>query len=294
MLLERALGTKDASGMALMLTASSSHVDATLYRYEPMVQAMQALIAEQGEVPPRSAWIANPLRDYVVAYINAGAGDGEPSHFVVSQSAALKGWGPFIYDVCMANSPGLAPDRNTVSAQAKKVWEHYYQRSDVAKHPLEGRKLHEVPSLDCAYVLQGPGPDTSAMQQLHQRLAAEVPNGEEWLSLAAQRFFSSRHHGSMHESLQELHRDHKFIARLRRGGLGQLASPGAASAADDWIDAVHLVREERLTASQRSQVRRFASQRWDGVLARFRGDEEAARQTLMNAMDAKFASLGLR
>jgi hypothetical protein len=62
--------------------------------------------------------------------------------FVVNSSGADKGWGPLLYDVAMEYASikggGLAPDRDTVSGDAYKVWEYYLKsRPDVKKKQLD-------------------------------------------------------------------------------------------------------------------------------------------------------------
>jgi hypothetical protein len=62
--------------------------------------------------------------------------------YAVRLSAATKGYGPRLYDVAMEaateNGGMLTSDRNTVSGDAKKVWEYYFKnRGDVKKTPLK-------------------------------------------------------------------------------------------------------------------------------------------------------------
>ena len=53
-------------------------------------------------------------------------------------SAAKPGYGPILYDIAMSYEKGLTPDRYSVSASAKKVWNFYLKnRSDVKKLPLD-------------------------------------------------------------------------------------------------------------------------------------------------------------
>lgn len=64
------------------------------------------------------------------------------SIYAVQSSAATKGYGPKLYDVVMeaATAAGgmLTSDRKSVSADAKKVWDFYFNnRADVKKTPLD-------------------------------------------------------------------------------------------------------------------------------------------------------------
>ena len=62
--------------------------------------------------------------------------------WMVGSSEAMKGWGPFLYDVAIEyatlNGNGLMPDREMVSGEAKRVWDYYLKnRSDVTAHQLD-------------------------------------------------------------------------------------------------------------------------------------------------------------
>ena len=62
--------------------------------------------------------------------------------WMVGSSEAMKGWGPFLYDVAIEYATlrgnGLMPDREMVSGEAKRVWDYYLKnRSDVTAHQLD-------------------------------------------------------------------------------------------------------------------------------------------------------------
>jgi len=56
--------------------------------------------------------------------------------WVVAGVDAYSGWGPLLYDVAieLAGTEGLAPDRASVSADAKLVWDYYLERRPDIKH----------------------------------------------------------------------------------------------------------------------------------------------------------------
>jgi len=56
---------------------------------------------------------------------------------IVAQSEAHAGYGPLLYDIAIEYTGGLAPDRNTVSREARRVWQYYDKRSDVFKDQLD-------------------------------------------------------------------------------------------------------------------------------------------------------------
>lgn len=57
---------------------------------------------------------------------------------VISSFSKVPGWGPFLYDIAMElatqDGHGLVSDRNEVSSDARRVWEHYFHnRPDVRR-----------------------------------------------------------------------------------------------------------------------------------------------------------------
>ena len=57
---------------------------------------------------------------------------------IVVQSEAQAGYGPLLYDIAIEYTGGLAPDRNTVSIYARRVWQYYDERRpDVFKDQLD-------------------------------------------------------------------------------------------------------------------------------------------------------------
>jgi len=159
---ERAMGSSDATGLALLLNVDSNSIQAVLYRAD---QTIEDLVAGKGE---------KELSKNIVASIDASKLYGS-RYFSVDAVAADGGWGPFMYDIAMANSPGLAPDRFSVSKGAKQVWSKYAGRGDVEAVPLESKvHLHGEPELDNAYVMKGSGPDVSGLVAEHQRVVKAV------------------------------------------------------------------------------------------------------------------------
>lgn len=52
----------------------------------------------------------------------------------------IKGWGPLLYEVAIewaSKYDGLMPDRSTVSKDARRVWQKYFERSDLNKEPID-------------------------------------------------------------------------------------------------------------------------------------------------------------
>lgn len=76
---------------------------------------------------------------YLVDEENVGPCSGA---FMISWAGATDGYGPMLYDLAMewatANGSGLIADRNTVSVEARAVWDYYLNnRSDVVPVQLD-------------------------------------------------------------------------------------------------------------------------------------------------------------
>lgn len=177
-IMERPMNAIDTNGMALMLSVMADEIRAVLYKQNEMTRAIVA-----GEGPER-------LVDHIVATIKAKKiGD----HHQLDSVAALKGWGPMMYDIAMANSPnGLVPDRNSVSPSAERVWQRYQTRDDVKKKDLHPgtTRMHSNPILNVAYSLKNRGPNTDALEDAH----AQVENDTDYraaaeIEAAARKFF---------------------------------------------------------------------------------------------------------
>lgn len=66
--------------------------------------------------------------------------------WVVSAVAAVKGFGPLVYDIAMSDKGSLIPDRGSVSSGAEQVWKFYNSsRSDVTKNKLDDFKKPQTP-----------------------------------------------------------------------------------------------------------------------------------------------------
>ena len=67
---------------------------------------------------------------------------GAGGAYVVSFSRVVGGFGPMLYDAamewCSEHGGGLTADRESVSAEARRVWDYYLnKRSDVTAHQLD-------------------------------------------------------------------------------------------------------------------------------------------------------------
>jgi hypothetical protein len=94
------------------------------------------------------AHISDPSKGLVKAMMTVQPHGGSARNASeVTMSAAEPGWGPTLYDIAMSMEPnGLMADRQTVSDDAKSVWDFYHRnRSDVEKLPLDHPGLKFTP-----------------------------------------------------------------------------------------------------------------------------------------------------
>lgn len=63
----------------------------------------------------------------------------------IKMTAAVKGYGPYMYDIVMGMEGGLIPDRKSVSGLAKKVWSRYQKRVDVHHYKLDDYEHPKTP-----------------------------------------------------------------------------------------------------------------------------------------------------
>jgi len=115
----------------------------------------RVIVWEPTEISPRN-WVA------MVAFetprgVRAGPCAGADA--VVQSSTAKTGMGPLAYDVAieLTGGLGLMPDRSTVSAAARKVWEKYYNRPDIetVQTDSHGNKLTPDDSDNCDQMSAG-------------------------------------------------------------------------------------------------------------------------------------------
>jgi len=133
-------------------------------------------------------------------YVRGGAWGAKE----VEASAARHGYGPLLYDIVMGLEGGLMADRETVSGQAKKVWNHYkMNRSDVTAKPLDDFMNPQTPtkkddaevfpggmknSLNYAYVIKH-APSVGMLLNNHKTVKKRLGFNNSWFDDVAQGFF---------------------------------------------------------------------------------------------------------
>tara|TARA_R110002020_G_scaffold33876_3_gene102826 strand:- start:2583 stop:3182 length:600 start_codon:yes stop_codon:yes gene_type:complete len=73
--------------------------------------------------------------------------------WVIGLTQAKDGWGPMLYDLAIEMATlkrmgggGVTPDRNTVSSEARRVWDYYLNnRSDIISKQLDNKENPQTP-----------------------------------------------------------------------------------------------------------------------------------------------------
>lgn len=109
--------------------------------------------------------------------------------WVVKVSKAKSGWGPLLYEVAMewssmrTNGTGLTPDREVVSADARKIWDVYYSRSDIKKLQLDSH-----PRFDDLDQITPNNPKDDCSQFMSTRMAGD----KNWMKSPLSKVYSKK------------------------------------------------------------------------------------------------------
>jgi hypothetical protein len=99
--------------------------------------------------------------------------------------AAIKGYGPLMYDIALGYTPALMADRASVSDQAASVWNYYVnQRSDVKKMKFDDIDDPQTPpeTDDCLlsnkselnYAIASTGANVDSLLNNHEKLVLQL------------------------------------------------------------------------------------------------------------------------
>jgi len=213
-------------GLALFINKTLENKVYMLYD----AQGFKENLLSKKHSSPKNDWyseLESSFYDSILAFIQVE--DPETPSWnakEVKYSAAEKGYGPLLYDIVMADTGKLVPDRNTVSADAEKIWNKYMNRSDVEHQPLDDiekpqtrsetddselhvpmrsrtkqmQKLDSNIPIDHAFSLKTAGPNTANLLKNHET-SVEMVLGNTRLSRGdfyslidnlANRFFNER------------------------------------------------------------------------------------------------------
>lgn len=137
-----------------------------------------------------------PDEGFIMGIINTEY-NGDCGAWEVLTVAAIKGYGPLLYDIAfsMSGRRGLMADRNTVSPSALRVWEYYFSRrkEEFDIIPLEpdcesDNKLHKLTHpegpLNFRYVPKAPM-DISGLELNHKRFLEDLEPNERGRAITA-------------------------------------------------------------------------------------------------------------
>lgn len=189
-----AAAAQDA-GLALMITTDGDKIDLVLYDPRKFLQFAQ-------ENLPRTQRTARTnCSDCITGHIQMRpvpkSYGNSYSAYVINTTAALKGYGPLMYDIALGMGRPVVPDRSSVSPSAQRIWTVYkLNRSDVKKLPLDNKDAPRTPDpkddsvvypgddeltnpLNFAYIRPGSNAQYSGMMERHRKVAeivsAKVP-----------------------------------------------------------------------------------------------------------------------
>ncbi len=154
---EAAIKAEQASsqGISMIIREYSGASHIILYDSNKFIEIFKESIETIGDPFDTNV----PIIGFMSIKSNEGKCNG--SSFI-DGSAAIKGYGPLVYDIGMSISKNntLSPDRKMVSDKAKSVWSYYKNnRSDVIKKPYDD--IHnprtEDPEDDCFLHGKEPG-----------------------------------------------------------------------------------------------------------------------------------------
>ena len=88
--------------------------------------------------------LTTAIEKAMIGTITCQRSDGNAPYgaFEVTQAAAVKGYGPTLYDIVMADTGALMSDRHEVTPAARRVWHTYKdKRSNVRSLPIDDKTL---------------------------------------------------------------------------------------------------------------------------------------------------------
>lgn len=201
-LIEVAKGPKHAGGKGLALSITSAATEDFIVLYDPtkmfnaFVDLLNAKIDSGDQVVMRQLFRNFVQSGRVKQFVYGGMNidDTEEGECYGAKEITLlraeKGWGPMLYDIALAISPGgLTAGRRSVTGAAAKVWDYYLnKRSDVQALKFDDVKNPKTPpkeddcmlhpafrkSLNYAFRATGGGPNISSMKQRHESFLEDL------------------------------------------------------------------------------------------------------------------------
>lgn len=143
---EAAVSPEQAASKQLALAVTKGRFVRSyiLYSAGGLLQDITAVLQKRGEDAGRNTTLDSDVytKNIVgVVQVNAQKRGTQWNASEITGTAALKGFGPLLYDIAMASERGLVPDRRVVSDPAKEVWKQYRaNRRDVEAKPLDDDK----------------------------------------------------------------------------------------------------------------------------------------------------------
>jgi hypothetical protein len=156
----------EASGFALSIMKSGTTTRLVLYQPTKLQQICQEM-AKQPEhlrFDAKLDAVLYMLDNPVVGFIRINS---EECGLILLNSAAIKGYGPMMYDITLAyaGKTGIIPDRQSVSPAARNIWKYYAtkRQKEIKIFPISEddecathQNDEDYWCLDARYVLRNP------------------------------------------------------------------------------------------------------------------------------------------
>jgi len=116
----------EASGFALSILKSGTTIRLVLYQPTGLQQICQEMAKQPKQLgfDAKLDAVLYMLNNPVVGFIRINS---EDCGLILMNSAAIKGYGPMMYDTALAyaGKKGIIPDRQSVSPAARNIWKYY-------------------------------------------------------------------------------------------------------------------------------------------------------------------------
>lgn len=179
---------------ALMIDNSFGSISFVVYQPNLIKQAIE--IKKKHNIIPSREIIKQIHPEAILGYIKMGF-SSECNSYEILESAAIKGYGPLVYDIAMAYSAkkGIMSDREALSGTAHNIWNHYYtarrKELKIIKLPEDCVEENMPPYLKVKYVALNPI-QYGQYETAHKNFLSseEIPDVDKLiLSLAGSFFF---------------------------------------------------------------------------------------------------------
>lgn len=137
---------KSLDGLALFENVNSSKASFTLWNPDELIKICKDIDDPRRPVVIKK--INDNVQNWVVGFIKLTPNNGDTwDAWEVKLSAAVKGYGPTMYDIAMSKLGRITSSKESVSKDAQNVWNYYLnKRGDVKHLKFDDMKDPKTPS----------------------------------------------------------------------------------------------------------------------------------------------------